>query len=157
MDEASRTPDELDTGTPNLARVSDYLLGGKDNFAADRRAAQELLAIAPEIKTMSEDYQAFHGRAVRFLAERGIRQFINLSGTLPTNRNTHEVAQSVVPDARVVYVADDPVVLVHARAILGRNPYTTVVEGDVRHPDELFADPRLRELLDLDQPIAVLV
>lgn len=157
MDDTTPTPIDLDTSTPNLARVSDYLLGGKDNFAADRRAAAELLAIAPEIKTMSEDYQAFHGRAVRYLAEQGIRQYINLTGALPTHRNTHEVAQSLIPDARVAYVADDPVVLCHARAILGRHPNTTVIEGDIRHPGQLLADPELRDLINPDEPIAVVV
>jgi O-methyltransferase involved in polyketide biosynthesis len=155
-DEARR-PTDLDTTRPNVARMTDYFLGGKDNFAADRQAAEELLTIAPEILVMAKAAQAFQSRVVRYLVEHGITQFINVGSGLPTQNNTHEVARSISADARVVYVDDDPVVLSHARAILGRDPNTCVVKGDVLHPDELIADPDLRKLIDFDQPVAILI
>jgi hypothetical protein len=156
-DEDRRPSADLDTTRPNVARMTDYFLGGKDNFAADRKAAQELLAIAPEIPVMAKAAQAFQGRVVRYLIEHGITQFINVRSGLPTQSNTHQVARSFSADARVVYVDDDPVVLSHARAILGKDPHTGVVEGDVLHPDELIADPGLRKLIDFDRPLAILI
>jgi hypothetical protein len=103
----------VDTSTPNLARMHDYFIGGKDNFAADREAAEAVLAIAPEVRVMALEHQAFHVRVIRFLAEQGITQFVNLGSGQPTEHNTHQLARSLAPDARVVYVANDPVVLTH--------------------------------------------
>jgi hypothetical protein len=155
---ATRQPfGEFDTSRPNVARMNDYFLGGKDNFAADRQAAEELLAIAPEIKTIAAENRRFLGRTVRFLAEQGIRQFIDIGSGLPTRKNTHEVARAVAPAARVVYVDNDPVVISHGEAILAGDDRTTVVEGDILHPEELVADPRLRRIIDLDEPVAVLI
>ncbi|MGP3964818.1 SAM-dependent methyltransferase [Nonomuraea sp. 3N208] len=147
----------VDTSTPNLARMHDYFIGGKDNFAVDREAAEAVLAIAPEVRVMALEHQAFHVRVVRYLVDQGITQFINLGAGLPTQLNTHQLARSVAPDARVVYVDNDPVVLTHGRAILAREPGIVVVEGDVMHPAELLADPVLRQTIDLDQPVAVLL
>ncbi|TMR17698.1 SAM-dependent methyltransferase [Nonomuraea turkmeniaca] len=147
----------VDTSTPNLARMHDYFIGGKDNFAIDREAAEAVLAIAPEVRVMAQEHQAFHVRVVRYLAEQGITQFVNLGSGLPTELNTHQLARTFVPDARVVYVDNDPVVLTHGRAILARAPGIAVVEGDVMHPADLLADPVLRETIDLDQPVAVLL
>jgi hypothetical protein len=155
-DEARR-PADLDTTAPNLARMNDYFLGGKDNFAADRKAAEEVLAVAPEILTMARAGHAFQVRLVRYLVEEGITQFVNVGSGLPTQNNTHEVARSIRPDVRVVYVDKDPVVLSHAHAILGRDPLTRVVKGDVLHPDELVADPELRDLIDFGRPLAILI
>ncbi|MCO6011333.1 SAM-dependent methyltransferase [Actinoallomurus purpureus] len=147
----------VDTSVPNIARMNDYFLGGKDNFAADRQAADELLAIAPEIKEISLENRAFLGRAVRFLAEQGIRQFIDIGSGLPTQRNSHEVARSVAPDARVVYVDKDPVVLSHARAILIDSPRTAAVAGDILRPEEFLTECRLGGLIDLERPLAVVI
>jgi hypothetical protein len=147
----------VDSTTPNLARMHDYFIGGKDNFAVDREAAEAVLAIAPEVRVMAQEHQAFHVRVVRFLVEQGITQFLNLGSGLPTEHNTHELVRSVVPDARVVYVDNDPVVLAHGRALLARAPGIAVVEGDVMHPAELLADPVLREVIDLGRPVAVLL
>jgi S-adenosyl methyltransferase len=155
--EARRVPAGVDTSTPNIARMTDYFLGGKDNFAVDRKAAEELLAIAPEIKIMAEEHHAFHGRLVTHLVERGITQFINVGSGLPTRRSTHEIARSLVDGSRVAYVDRDPVVLSHARAILAKSPGTTVIEGDVMHPDALLAHPAIRNLLDLDRPLGLLI
>ncbi|GAA3508134.1 hypothetical protein FHR32_007539 [Streptosporangium album] len=156
-DAAPRPPVHLDTSVPNVARMNDYFLGGKDNFAADRQAAEEVLAIAPEIRTISKEIQAFLGRAVRHLIDQGVTQFLAVEPGLPTQRNVHQVAQAIEPAARVAYVADDPVVLSHAQAILATDPRTIVVRGDVLHPDDLLAEPELRRFLDLDQPVAVVI
>src|SRR5262245_13647660 len=137
--------------------MNDYFLGGKDHFAADRKAAEQLLAIAPEIKAIARENRRFLGRVVRFLCEQGIRQFFDIGSGLPTRQNTHEVARTVVPDARVVYVDKDPVVRSHGRAILASDERTTVVEGDILHPDRLVADPRVRRAIDFDEPVGVLI
>jgi hypothetical protein len=137
--------------------MSDYLLGGKDNFAVDREFAERLLALAPEIGAMAVDVRDFQERVVRFLVEQGVRQFVNVASGLPTQRNTHEVAQSLAPGVRVVYVDDDPVVLSHARAILATNPDTGVVKGSILRPAEMLADPTLLRLIDLDRPVALLI
>jgi O-methyltransferase involved in polyketide biosynthesis len=147
----------VDTSKPNLARMHDYFLGGKDNFAVDREAAEAVLAIAPEARIMVQEHQAFHVRVMRFLVEQGITQFINLGSGLPNELNTHELARATVPDARVAYVDTDPVVLTHGRALHGEGPRTAVVKGDVMHPGELLADPDLRRVIDLDRPVALLL
>src|SRR4051812_23738961 len=145
-------PNPVDLSVPNIARMNDYFLGGKDNFAADREAADQVLAIAPEIKEMTEENRDFLGRMVRYLGSQGIRQFIDIGSGLPTQRNTHEVARAQTPDARVVYVDSDPVVLSHARALLVDSAQTSVLEGDIMHPAELLRDCRERDLVDLDEP-----
>ncbi|WP_311931624.1 SAM-dependent methyltransferase [Microbispora sp. H11081] len=147
----------LSTGTANIARMSDYLLGGKDNFAADREFAERLMTIAPEVKTMAVDTRAFLERAVRFLVGQGVRQFLNVASGLPTRRNTHEVVQELAPDARVVYVDDDPVVLTHARAMLACDQNTGVVDGSILRPAEMLAHPEMLRLIDFEQPVAVLI
>jgi S-adenosyl methyltransferase len=154
---ARRAIGEFDTTRPNIARMNDYFLGGKDNFAADRRAAEELLALAPEIKKIAAENRRFLGRAVRFLAEQGIRQFFDIGSGLPTRQNTHEVARSVLPAARVVYVDNDPVVISHGRAILARDERTAVVEGDILHPQDLIDHREVRRIIDFDEPVAVLI
>src|SRR6266571_2994497 len=109
-----QAPVELNTNVPHPARVYDYLLGGKDNFPADRASAERGLAAAPEMRDTVRANRGFLVRAVRFLAEAGVRQFIDIGTGIPTSPNVHEVAQAVAPDARVVYVDNDPIVLVHA-------------------------------------------
>ncbi|MGN9845527.1 SAM-dependent methyltransferase [Nonomuraea sp. H19] len=157
MSDETRRLVGIDTTKPNLARMHDYFIGGKDNFAVDREAAEAVLAIAPEVRVMAQEHQAFHVRVMRFLVEQGVTQFINLGSGLPTAHNTHELAGSLVPEARVVYVGNDPVVLNHGRAILARGPRTAIVEGDVMHPGALLADPELRRVIDLDRPVALLL
>ncbi|MEU4832567.1 SAM-dependent methyltransferase [Streptosporangium sp. NPDC023615] len=158
MSDAARRPASgLNTSVPNVARMNDYFLGGKDNFAADREAAERVLAVAPEIRAMAQESHAFLGRVVRHLVEQGMRQFVVIGSGLPTRRSAHEVAQEIEPETRVVYVATDPVVLSHSRAMLATDGRTTVVEGDVLHPRELLADPELRRLIDLERPVAVLI
>jgi O-methyltransferase involved in polyketide biosynthesis len=145
------------TRTPNEARLVDYLLGGKDNFAADREAAEQAIAISPELPMMAIEGRKFLGRAVRFLVEQGVRQFVDIGCGLPTQNNAHEVAQAADPEARVVYVDIDPVVVTHARAILADNVRTTVVQADMRDPEAIFADPELERLVDLKEPVGLLL
>ncbi|GGO61072.1 SAM-dependent methyltransferase [Nonomuraea cavernae] len=157
MSDAPQRPPHVAAGTPNVARMNDYFLGGKDNFAADREAVDKVLALAPEARLMGEEVQAWRDRAVRHLVGRGVRQFVHVGPWLPTDHHLHEIAQSLAPDSHVVYVADDPVVLSHSRAILATNEQTGVVEGGVLRPGELIDDPGLRRLIDLDRPVAVLI
>ncbi|WP_182884297.1 SAM-dependent methyltransferase [Microbispora sp. H10885] len=150
-------PVGFDPSIPNEARVYDYWLGGKNNFAADRKAAEMALQIAPELPIMCREGRKFMRRTVRFLAEAGIRQFVDIGCGLPTQGNVHEIAQRYAPDARVVYVDYDPVVVNHGQALVEDDERVVVIHGDVRDPDGLFAHPRLRGLVDLDEPVAVLL
>jgi len=151
---------DLQTDRPHPARVYDYLLGGKDHFAADRAAGDEALRVKPEAKASPLENRAFLQRVVRYLAaEAGIRQFLDIGTGLPTPPNVHEVAQGVVPDARIVYTDNDPIVLAHARALLAssRAGRTAYIDADLRDPDSILSAPGLRETLDLSQPTAVLL
>jgi S-adenosyl methyltransferase len=147
----------LDTGVAHPARVYDYWLGGKDHFAVDREAAEQVIAANPAVLPGVRANRAFLGRAVRYLAgEAGIRQFLDLGTGLPTAQNTHQVAQSVAPDARIVYVDNDPMVLAHARALLASSPEgaTAYAEADIRDTDAVLA--AAAQTLDLGQPVAVM-
>jgi hypothetical protein len=147
----------LDTGVAHPARVYDYWLGGKDHFAVDREAAEQVIAANPAVLPGVRANRAFLGRAVRYLAgEAGIRQFLDLGTGLPTAQNTHQVAQSVAPDARIVYVDNDPMVLAHARALLASSPEgaTAYAEADIRDTDTVLA--AAAQTLDLGQPVAVM-
>jgi hypothetical protein len=147
----------INTGVPNPARIYDYFLGGKDNFPADREVAEQVVAIAPVARDIVEDNRAFLRRVVRFLAgEAGIRQFVDLGSGLPTQGNVHEIAQATVPDARVVYVDNDAMVVTHSRALLA-GEHTVAIEADLRDPDSVLEHPEVRQLIDFDQPIALLL
>lgn len=150
-------PDGIDTTTATPARIYDYFLGGKDNFEVDRSAAEEIMKAVPEAPAAARANRGFLRRAVRYMADAGIRQFIDVGAGLPTQGNVHEVAQEVRPGARIVYVDNDPVVLVHGRALLEANADVAVVQGDLRHPAEILAEPRVTELIDLDEPVGVLL
>ncbi|MBO2446964.1 SAM-dependent methyltransferase [Actinomadura barringtoniae] len=147
---------EVDTDKPNMARMYDYALGGKDNFAADRDAVNKLFAFSPENRYVPKANRRFLGRAVRHVASQGVRQFIDLGAGLPSQGNVHEVAQQSLPDAHVVYVDADPVVLTHATALLATDPSTAVIQADIREPEKILADGKLRELIDLSEPTCVL-
>jgi hypothetical protein len=145
---------------PNTARMYDYYLGGKDNFPIDRQAAERVMATLPTgvIRTAALQNRRFLGRAVGHLArELGVRQFLDIGTGLPTMNSVHEVAQSVAPDSRVIYVDNDPVVVAHGHDLLHGNPRATIILGDLREPDGILADPTLRARLDFSQPIAVLL
>ncbi|MFF4990312.1 SAM-dependent methyltransferase [Streptosporangium saharense] len=148
----------IDVNTPSVARLYDYYLGGKDNFPADRLAAEEILASVPQVRTAAKENRAFLGRAVRFLAREGIDQFLDIGTGLPTQGNVHEVAQEINPEARVAYVDHDPIVLAHARALLrGAKGEVRVVSGDLRRPEEILESPEIRDHLDPSKPVALLL
>jgi SAM-dependent methyltransferase len=149
----------FDPQTPSTARMYDYYLGGKDNYPADREAAEEVMARMPPgtIRTAAWQNRMFLGRAVRYLAERGVRQFLDIGTGLPTMGNVHEVAQAVAPDCRVVYVDHDPVVLAHGRDMLDSVSGAAIIGYDLRQPEAIVADHELRDLLDLSQPVALLL
>ncbi len=139
----------IDTTTPNVARIYDYLLGGKDNFAADREAAGQLVAAIPDVAAIARDNRSFLGRVVRYLTgQAGVRQFLDLGGGLPTQANVHELAQGVAPDVRVVYVDNDPVVASHGRALLFTRDRVAMVLADLRDPASVWQHPEVAGLLD---------
>jgi S-adenosyl methyltransferase len=151
---------EIDTTKPQAARMYDYYLGGKDNFAADRETAQALMEIVPTIRAAARENRAFLGRAVRYLvAEAGIRQFLDIGTGLPSANNVHEVAQNVTPSCRVVYVDNDPIVLAHARALLTSAPEgkTAYIDADFREPERILADQAARQTLDFTKPVALML
>lgn len=156
-DDASAAASEaLDTTAPNAARIYDAWLGGKDNFGADRRVADEVAQAAPFVVEGARANRAFLRRAVTHLTRAGIDQFLDLGSGLPTSPNVHEIAQQLNPDVRVAYLDRDPVVLVHARALLA-NERTIAVAGDIRDPHAILTDPAIRAHLDFDRPIGLLL
>jgi O-methyltransferase involved in polyketide biosynthesis len=151
-------PPELNTEFPHTARVWNYWLGGTDNFPADREAGDQVRALIPEIVDSARADRAFLGRAVRYLVgEAGIRQFLDIGTGIPTANNTHEVAQAVAPECRIVYIDNDPIVLTHARALLTSSPQgaTTYVDADAREPDKVLQ--AAAKLLDFSQPVALML
>lgn len=150
--------ESFEIGNPNIARIYDALLGGKDNYAVDREAALALTAAIPGAARAARDNRAFLGRAVHYLAsECGITQFLDIGSGLPTAMNTHDVAQAVNPRIRVVYVDSDRVVVSHARALLAKAPCVLAVEDDVRFPRQLLGRKDVRSFLDFRKPVAVLL
>ncbi len=150
----------VDTTKPHPARRYDYWLGGKDNFAADRASADEIAAHFPTAPLSARENRDFLRRAVTYLAgEAGIRQFLDIGTGIPTANNTHQVAQAVAPTSRVVYVDNDPIVLAHARALLQGTDEgaTTYIDADLRNPDAILTDPALTQVLDMSQPVALML
>ena len=148
----------IDSSVAHPARVYDYWLGGKDNYAADREAAERVLAVTPGLRVRVRANRAFLARAVRYLAgEAGIRQFLDIGTGIPSANNTHEVAQDVAPDARVVYVDNDPIVLAHARALLASDPRgaTQYLDGDLRQPASILREAA--QTLDFSRPTGLLL
>ncbi len=152
-------PPRIDPTKPHPARRYDYWLGGKDNFAADRESGDAVAAAWPTIRMSVIENRRFLQRAVRFLVDAGIRQFLDIGTGLPTANNTHQVAQSVAPESRIVYVDNDPLVLAHARALLTSAPegVTAYLDADVRTPERILNAPELRATLDLDRPVGLLL
>ena len=151
-------PQGLDVTVPNVARIYDHLLGGKDNFEADRDAARRLLQAVPDAARAARANRAFLARAVRFLAhEAGICQFLDIGTGLPTRGNVHEIAQHANPQAHVLYCDTDPMVVVHANALLANSLTVAATHADLRQPDHLFTMPVMRTLIDTSQPLAVLL
>ncbi len=149
---------DFDTSVPHIARVYDYWLGGKDNFAADRELGERTLAAYPNLVFSVRANRAFLARSVRFLAgEAGISQFLDIGTGIPTANNTHEVAQRVAPDSRIVYVDNDPIVLSHARALLtsNREGACAYLDADLRDPEKILA--AAADTLDFSKPVAVML
>ncbi|WP_030452584.1 SAM-dependent methyltransferase [Herbidospora cretacea] len=149
----------IDPTIPHPARIYDYLLGGKDHFAADREAGEQLIKLSPGTREGVRAHRAFLSRAVRHLAEAGISQFLDIGTGIPTQGNTHEIAQAVNPASRVVYVDNDPIVLVHGRALLtgSEEGRTVVIEADLRDPDHILSHPKVTDLLDFAEPVGVIM
>ncbi len=150
--------ERIDTATPNTARAADYLSGGRDNFEADRKAVRAMVAVAPVVAAIVPAARAFHERVVRYLVgEAGVRQFLVIRTGLAISRRTHEIAQSVDPRCRIVYVDDDPMVLTHARALTTSAPggATSCLDADVRDCAGIVAGAR--ETLDFSRPVAILL
>lgn len=149
-------PDEIDVSIPSIARVYDAILGGKDNFAVDRALRDQIVERNPEIPRVLKDNRQFIRRVVRWLADSGIDQFVDLGSGLPTVENTHDVAQRVNQDAIVVYVDNDPVVAAYGRALLEDDQHTFLIEADLREPEAIFAHEMVAEHIDLTRPVALL-
>ena len=145
----------IDTATASPARMYDYYLGGKDNFPADRAAAEAVIADHPQQRALARNNRAFLRRAVAHLAEAGIDQYVDIGTGIPTSPNVHEVARAAHPAARVAYVDDDPVVLSHARALLSTDELVAVVDADMHDPG-LSHHPGIEALVDFDRPVGVL-
>jgi hypothetical protein len=160
VDDVTAADGSIDWTVAHPARRYNYWLGGKDNFAADRASGDELERLFPKVRLGALANRAMLQRATRFLAaEAGIRQFLDIGTGLPTADNTHEVAQRHAPDSRIVYVDNDPLVLVHARALLNSSPEgrTAYLEADLNDPASILADPVLHETLDLTQPVGLML
>jgi hypothetical protein len=147
----------IDVERPSRARIYDYLLGGSLNFAADREAARELIARVPDVPLVAQANRAFLRRAVRFLVEVGVRQFLDIGSGVPTRGNVHEIAQGLAPESRVVYVDIDPVAVAYSRHILAGDDRATTIQEDARRPERILGHPDVQGLLDLTRPVAILL
>ncbi|MEV5753789.1 SAM-dependent methyltransferase [Actinoallomurus sp. NPDC052308] len=149
----------LDTSVPHTARMYDYLLGGKDNFAVDRAAVKKVLEAMPDMPQSIRLSRLFLRRAVRYAVRRGVTQFLDIGTGIPTAGNVHEVAHELAPDARIAYVDHDPIVLTHARALLSgeHRDRVTIVLADLREPEKILATPEIRDVIDFDRPVALML
>ncbi|MGW0661021.1 SAM-dependent methyltransferase [Streptodolium elevatio] len=155
----TQSPQGIDTSVAHPARMYDYYLDGKNNFAVDRAAADRILDAAPEARLVVQAGRQFLRRAVRFAAERGMTQFLDIGTGLPTEGSVHEVAQAIRPETRVAYVDNDPVVLAHARALMPGDPRgrVTYTQADAREPDKVIGAADVGEVVDFDQPVVVVL
>lgn len=151
------TPADIDTSRPSVARIYDYLLGGVHNFQVDRDVAARAIAVSPEIPLGARTNRAFLRRAVQHMLRHGVRQFLDIGAGIPAAGSTHEIARQLCPDARVVYVDNDPIAVAHSRAIMAGEPAGRVLEADLRDTDRLLQAPEVRDLIDLTEPVGVLL
>jgi SAM-dependent methyltransferase len=156
-DQPDWAPPGVDPKRANTARVYDYLLGGSHNFLADQDAGRALAAVDPNARAFTRANRAFIGRAVRFLAGAGIRQFLDIGSGIPTQGNVHEVAQDAAPDSRVAYVDVDPVAIAHSKAILAGNDQTAIIEADLHEPGKILTHPATERMIDFSQPVGLLL
>ncbi len=157
VEDLSWAPPGVDASRASAARVYDYWLGGTHNFQADRDAARALIAVEPNARGFARQNRAFLVRAVRFMARAGVRQFLDIGSGIPTQSNVHQVARSVAPAARVVYVDCDPVAVAHSRAILGTDPGSAVIQADLRDPTSILSDAAARRLLNPAEPTGLML
>ncbi|MET9647439.1 SAM-dependent methyltransferase [Streptomyces syringium] len=157
VSEQGFTADQIDTSRPHPARMYDYYLDGWDNYEVDRQAAERVIEAHPQVRLSARANRAFLRRAVREVVGGGIRQIIDVGTGIPTSPNTHEVAREVAPDVKVAYVDNDPIVATHAGAKLTNAGDAGFALGDVRDPGAILADPVVRELIDFDRPVALLL
>ncbi|REE94903.1 SAM-dependent methyltransferase [Thermomonospora umbrina] len=156
--EQEHAPTGIDVTQPSFARVYDYFLGGKDNYAADRQVADMVMQLVPEAPVVAQGNRTAIERAVRHLAGvTGIDQFVDIGSGLPTASNVHEYAKDANPAAHVVYVDNDPIVLAHGRALLTETGVATVIQGDLYEPEKIFTDPGLTALIDLSRPVGIIL
>jgi len=157
MENSHPTPPDIDTTIPSPARMYDYYLGGKDNFSADREAAETALSVIPYGRQIALANRRFLVRAVKYLSRNGIWQFIDLGTGIPTSPNVHEAARSINPSARVVYVDNDPIVNAHNNAILAnRNQGIVAINGDIRYPLNIITSPTLNSIVEFGRPVGIL-
>jgi hypothetical protein len=156
-EDANWIPDEINVEVPSAARVYDYLLGGGHNFAADRAVGDVVLRVQPQGRQIASSNRAFLNRAVRYLIDQGITQFLDLGSGIPTVGNVHEVAQRVNPDSRVVYVDYDPVAVAHSQLMLRGNDKAAVIDADLTQPERVLDSPELHRLIDFDEPVGLLM
>ncbi len=157
LSERYKAPNEIDMSKPSVARVYSYFLGGKDHFDVDRDMANYAEGSVPGVTDLAMANRAFGQRAVRYMAEQGIRQFLDIGSGLPTDGNVHQIVQETIPDARVVYVDHDPMVLCHARALLTDNDSCVILEKDITSPQQILNAKETRNLLDLRQPMGLVL
>lgn len=157
MDRPDWAPEGIDLSKPSVARAYDYWLGGSHNFAVDREFARQAIAAVPDVRLIAQANRAFLHRAVRFMVDEGIRQFLDIGSGIPTVGNVHEIAQQAAAQSRVVYVDIDPVAVAHSEQILAGNERAAVIEQDLRDPAAILGHPTTRRLLDFDQPVGLLL
>ncbi|MFF4899817.1 SAM-dependent methyltransferase [Streptomyces sp. NPDC001068] len=155
MTQDGTRPVEIDTSKPHPARIYDYLLGGKDNYEVDRKAGDQLAAVAPEVWISVRANRGFLQRAVRYVIDSGVHQILDVGTGLPTSPNVHEIAQETGADVRVAYVDNDPIVKAHADALLNRAGTTSIVLADLRDPKSVVEHPEVRRIIDFDRPVAL--
>ena len=157
MERPSWAPPDVDIDQPSISRIWDWFLDGSHNFAVDREVAKQMLKLMPEGPRMAQASRAFLRRAVRMCADAGVTQFLDIGSGIPTVGNVHEIARAADPQSRVVYVDTDPVAVSHTRQMLNGDPTTTVLRADLRDPSDILNSPELRDTLDLDRPVAVML
>ncbi len=157
MAQARQVPPGVDPEVPSMARIYDCLLGGTTNYESDRAAVKAMLNLAPELLDAASANRSFHQRAARWVAEHGVRQFIDLGSGLPTGGNTHQIVLSVAPDARVVYVDIDPLVLGYSESLLAGDAQVEAMVADIRDVDSVLGSDVVRRLIDFSEPVAILV
>ncbi|SDD93738.1 SAM-dependent methyltransferase [Glycomyces harbinensis] len=148
---------DFDISKPSIARIYDATLGGKDNFAVDREGAAMIAKYVPKIREASQDNRLGLRKGVEYVARQGIDQFLDIGAGLPTQENTHQVAQAINPNAKVMYVDNDPIVLAHGRALLATNESTAIATADLRDPPSILNHPDVNKMIDFDRPVGLMI